>query len=234
MSTFLDRVRGGLIVSCQAPEGSPLRGRNLMAAMAEAAAAGGAVAIRAEGVSDIKSIKAAVDLPILGLIKAPSLVTPVIITPLLEDVAKLVEAGADMIAVDATLRTRADGTIGSDFVAKAKAYGVPILADIDDVAAAVAADKSGADAVATTLSGYTSPVVPSGPDLELVRACVEHCASPVIAEGRYSTPSEVADAFAAGAWAVCVGSALTDPWTNTRRFVAQMHAPRGVSEHSVG
>ena len=88
--TFLDRVRNGLIVSCQAPDGSPLRGRNLMAVMAEAAEAGGAAAIRAEGLADIRSIRAAVTLPILGLIKAPSAGTPVIITPLLQHVQDLI------------------------------------------------------------------------------------------------------------------------------------------------
>lgn len=224
--TFLDRVRDGLIVSCQAPDGSPLRGRGLMAVMAEAAAAGGAAAIRAEGLADIRSIRAAVDLPILGLIKAPSEGTPVIITPLLEHVVDLVEAGADMIAVDATLRRRVDGSLGPEFVARARELGVPILADIDEVDAAVESERQGADAVSTTLAGYTGGPVPLQPDLDLIVACVRACSVPVIAEGRFSTPEEVSQAFAAGAWAVCVGGAITDPWKSTQRFVSQMHAHR--------
>lgn len=221
--TFLDRVRNGLIVSCQAPDGSPLRGRGLMAAMAEAAAAGGAAAIRAEGLDDIRSIRAAVDLPILGLVKLRTDTTSVIITPLLEHVSALIEAGADMIAVDATLRPRGDGTTGPEFVALARELGVPILADVDALDAAVASEASGADAVSTTLSGYTHGEVPLLPDVQLVADCVRACAVPVIAEGRYYTPEQVAEAFDAGAWAVCVGGAITDPWKSTQRFVAGMH-----------
>ena len=226
-ATFLERVHNGLIVSCQAPDGSPLRGRGLMAVMAEAAQAGGAAAIRAEGLSDIRSIRAAVDLPILGLIKSPSDGTPVIITPLLQHVIDLMEAGADMIAVDATLRRRADGLLGPEFVERARALGVPILADIDEVSAAMKAERSGADAVSTTLSGYTGGVTPLLPDVDLVAACAAACSVPVIAEGRYSTPKEVAQAFAAGAWSVCVGGAITDPWKSTLRFVANMHPQEG-------
>lgn len=222
--TFLERVQNGLIVSCQAPDGSPLRGRNLMGVMAEAAAAGGAAAIRAEGLADIRSIRAVVDLPILGLIKFPSAGTPVIITPLLQHVIDLVEAGADMIAVDATLRRRLDGSTGPEFVARARELGVPILADIDDLDSAVAAAGAGADAVSTTLSGYTGGSVPLDPDLDLVAECARACTVPIIAEGRFNTPAQVAQAFAAGAWSVCVGGAITDPWKSTLRFVAGMHA----------
>lgn len=210
-------------MSCQAPDGSPLRGRGLMAVMAEAAAAGGAAAIRAEGIADIRSIRAAVDLPILGLVKLRMDTTPVIITPLLEHVTALIEAGADMIAVDATMRHRADGATGPEFVARARELGVPILADIDDLASAVASERHGADAVSTTLAGYTGGPIPLLPDLELVAACARECSVPVIAEGRFSTPDEVAQAFDAGAWAVCVGGAITDPWKSTQRFVAGMH-----------
>lgn len=222
--TFLERVQNGLIVSCQAPDGSPLRGRDLMGVMAEAAAAGGAAAIRAEGLADIRSIRAVVDLPILGLIKFPSAGTPVIITPLLQHVIDLVEAGADMIAVDATLRRRLDGSTGPEFVARARELGVPILADIDDLDSAVAAAGAGADAVSTTLSGYTGGPVPLDPDLDLVAECARACTVPIIAEGRFNTPAQVAQAFAAGAWSVCVGGAITDPWKSTLRFVAGMHA----------
>lgn len=221
--TFLERVHNGLIVSCQAPDGSPLRGRGLMSVMAEAAAAGGAAAIRAEGLADIRSIRAAVDLPILGLIKAPSDGTPVIITPLLEHVIDLMEAGADMIAVDATLRRRADGMLGPEFVERARQLGACVLADIDDLPSAVAAAQNGADAVSTTLAGYTRGETPLLPDVALVAACAQSLSVPVIAEGRFSTPEEVAQAFDAGAWAVCVGGAITDPWKSTLRFVANMH-----------
>lgn len=222
-SSFLELIRNGLIVSCQAPEGSPLRQPGMMAVMAQAAEAAGAVAIRAEGIEDIKSIRRAVSIPILGLIKSPSTSTPIIITPLLEHVSALIEAGADMVAVDATSRRRADGSMGAEFVARATHLGVPILADIDDLAAAQQAAASGADAVSTTLSGYTGTVTLPDPDIELVATCARHCSVPVIAEGRFTTPEQVAHAFRVGAWAVCVGGAITDPWKSTQRFIANMH-----------
>ena len=221
--TALDRLRNGLIVSCQAAPGSPLANRGLMSYMAEAAEAGGAVAIRAEGLRDISEIKKAVSIPIVGLIKLKSENTPVVITPLLEHVYQLLEAGADLIAVDATLRKRADGTLGNDFVAQAKAIGAVVIADIDDLESAIAAEKSGAVAVFTTLSGYTKGELPELPDLDLVKSCTTHCAVPVIAEGRFNSPELVSQAFDAGAWSVCVGSAITDPWLSTKRFIKSIN-----------
>jgi N-acylglucosamine-6-phosphate 2-epimerase len=187
--------------------------------MAEAAEAGGAVAIRAEGLRDISEIRKVVSIPIIGLIKSKNPNTPVIITPLLEDVYALLEAGSDLIAVDATLRKRLDGALGQEFVAQAKAAGAQVLADIDDLNSALESEKSGAVAVCTTLAGYTSDLVPEFPDIDLVKSCSSHCAVPVIAEGRYHSPELVKQAFDAGAWSVCVGSAITDPWLTTKRFI---------------
>ena len=217
--SILDRLRNGLIVSCQASPGSPLANRGLMSFMAEAAEAGGAAAIRAEGLRDIADIKKAVSIPIVGLIKLKSQDTPVVITPLLENIYELMEAGADLIAVDATLRKRLNGVLGNEFVAQARAIGAQVLADVDDLESAVEAEKNGALAVCTTLSGYTKGTEPTSPDLELVKSCSSHCTVPVIAEGRFNSPELVKQAFDAGAWAVCVGSAITDPWLTTKRFI---------------
>lgn len=218
-NSVLNKLRNGLIVSCQASPGSPLGNRGLMSYMAEAAEAGGAVAIRAEGLRDISEIKKVVSIPIIGLIKSKNPNTPVIITPLLENVYALLEAGSDLIAVDATLRKRLDGALGQEFVAQAKAAGAQVLADIDDLNSALESEKSGAVAVCTTLAGYTSDLVPEFPDIDLVKSCSSHCAVPVIAEGRYHSPELVKQAFDAGAWSVCVGSAITDPWLTTKRFI---------------
>ena len=218
-NSVLNKLRNGLIVSCQASPGSPLANRGLMSYMAEAAEAGGAVAIRAEGLRDISEIRKVVSIPIIGLIKSKNPNTPVIITPLLEDVYALLEAGSDLIAVDATLRKRLDGALGQEFVAQAKAAGAQVLADIDDLNSALESEKSGAVAVCTTLAGYTSDLVPEFPDIDLVKSCSSHCAVPVIAEGRYHSPELVKQAFDAGAWSVCVGSAITDPWLTTKRFI---------------
>lgn len=225
MSGILNQMRGGLVVSCQTPQGSPLRGRHLMGHMAEAAAKAGAVAIRAQGIDDVRDIRAAVDLPIIGLIKRSAPDTPVFITPLLEDVAALQAAGADIVALDATSRRRSNGLLGHEFVASVKAQlEVVVLADIDSVEAARLAEAAGADAVASTLSGYTGGAVPREPDLQLLADCASACSVPVFAEGRYNTPEMAAAAIRAGAWAVCVGSAITDPFTATGWFVRELAA----------
>jgi N-acylglucosamine-6-phosphate 2-epimerase len=215
-------ARGGLVVSVQAPPGSPLRAPEHMAAMARAAAAGGARAIRAEGAADVRAIKAAVGVPVIGLRKRELPDSPVYITPELRDAGELVSAGADAIAFDATLRERPGGLDAAAFVERLRAeIELPLLADVDSFEAGVAAREVGADAVATTLAGYTGEAhAPTDPDLDLVRRLAAELDCPIWAEGRYSTPEQVAAAFEAGAHAVVVGTAITDPLALTRRFVA--------------
>ena len=53
----IERLRGGLIVSVQAPEGSPLRDPSVIAAMAEAALANGAVGVRLESPEHIGAVR---------------------------------------------------------------------------------------------------------------------------------------------------------------------------------
>src|SRR5215217_8004365 len=152
----LEAMRGGLVVSVQAPPGSPLASPETMSAIARAAELGGAAGIRAEGTADIRAIKEAVGVPLIGLVKRDLPESPVRITPSLEDARDVAAAGADVVAVDATLRARPDGMATRDFVAAlAGELAVPLLADVDSFEAGVAARAAGADAVATTLSGYT-------------------------------------------------------------------------------
>ena len=216
----LDAVRGGLVVSVQAPPGSPLASPEIMSAIARAAELGGAVGIRAEATADIRAIKDAVSVPVIGLIKRDEPGSPVRITPTVDDALAVADAGADVVAVDATLRTRASGLSAHDLLAElTAALEVPLLADVDSLEAGVAARAAGADAVATTLSGYTgdgSP--PEEPDLDLVARLAGELDCPVLAEGRYSTPAQVAAALDAGAFAVVVGAAITDPTALTRRL----------------
>jgi N-acylglucosamine-6-phosphate 2-epimerase len=223
MSAVLDLLRGGLIVSVQAPAESPLAGPPVMAAIARAAVAGGAIGIRAEGVKDVAAIRAAVDVPIVGLRKRDLSGSAVRITPTLDDALAIAAAGADVVAVDATLRPRPDGTPTADFLAVlTRELDVPVLADVDTLEAGVAAALGGVAAVATTLSGYTDAPAPTtdGPDLPLLRALAERLERPLLAEGRYGSPADVRAAFDAGAQAVVVGTAITDPFTLTRRFAA--------------
>ena len=227
----LASMRGGLVVSVQAAPGSPLASPEIMSAIARAAELGGAVGIRAEGTADIRAIKDAVSVPVIGLIKRDVPGSPVRITPSVDDALAVAGAGADVVAVDATLRTRASGLSVHDFLAElAAALEVPLLADVDSLEAGVAARAAGADAVATTLSGYTGDGrPPEEPDLDLVWRLLGELDCPVLAEGRYSTPAQVAAALDAGAFAVVVGTAITDPTTLTRRLAeAALSRSRGA------
>lgn len=222
MSGPFDALRGGLVVSCQAPEGSPLASTEHLVALARAAEAGGASGIRAEGSDDVAAIKEAVALPVIGLRKRAVAGSGVYITPELEDARAVAAAGADIVAVDATLRPRPRGLDSAHFLGElARELAQPVLADVDSLEAGMAAEAAGAAAVATTLSGYTSGgPPPEEPDIELVARLAAQLDCPVLAEGRYATSEAVRDALEAGALAVVVGTAITDPVALTRRFAA--------------
>lgn len=103
---MLEKMKNGLVVSCQALPDEPLHSSFIMGRMAFAAKQGGAVGIRANGIRDIKAIKRATDLPIIGIIKKKSPKSEVVITPTLNEVEQLMEVGVDIIATDATDRIR--------------------------------------------------------------------------------------------------------------------------------
>lgn len=224
LDAFVTQVRGRLIVSCQALAGEPLYGAEIMAKMAVAAVLGGAAAIRANSPVDIAAIRKEVALPIIGLYKEDVEGYPVYITPTLRHALEIAEAGADMIAIDATARPRPEPGTLADFIARIhEQTGLPVLADISNMAEGIAAVEAGADLVSTTMSGYTaeSPAQRE-PDLELVGLLSQAVASPVLAEGRYRTPQQAADALANGALAVVVGGAITRPQEITRYFVEEL------------
>jgi N-acylglucosamine-6-phosphate 2-epimerase len=233
LSPLIESLREGLIVSCQALPDEPLFGVQHMAAMARAAVAGGAVAIRANGPDDIAAIRKAVRLPILGLFKEDIPGCEVRITPTLEHAEKIARAGADVVAVDATRRARPGNLSVKDMIDHIhKVIGKPVLADVSTLDEGLAAVESGADFVATTLSGYTaySPSQP-GPDFVLLGKLVNHLKPlgiPVIAEGRVSTPQEAVHALALGAHAVVVGSAITRPQWITAQFSGALKEARRI------
>ena len=218
---FLAAVKGRLIVSCQALEDEPLHGSEIMARMAVAAAQGGAAAIRANSPADIRAIKRAVDLPLIGLYKLGS--AGVYITPTFEAAAAIAEAGADVIALDCTDRARPDGVSLRELLARIDELGLPVFADVSTLAEARAAAELGVAMAAPTLSGYTEarPMLP-GPDFELLKQMIDALPIPVIAEGRIGTPEQAREALDLGAWAVVVGSAITRPRTITARFAAAL------------
>lgn len=218
------QLRGGLIVSCQAMADEPLFGDEHMAAMARAAAQGGAVAIRANGPTDIAAIRAEVKLPIIGLFKDDISGCEVRITPTRAHADQITRAGSDVIACDATRRIRPENLTVKQLIDHIHGrLGLPVLADVSTLEEGIEAAEAGADFVATTLSGYTSySSSQAGPDFNLLKQLVtelHHKSIPVIAEGRITTPDLAAQALVFGAHAVVVGGAITRPQWITSQFV---------------
>ncbi|MFE9724145.1 N-acetylmannosamine-6-phosphate 2-epimerase [Streptomyces sp. NPDC005794] len=219
-----DTLRGRLIVSCQAPPGDPMRETATLVRLALAAGAGGGSAIRADEPEVVAAITEAVDLPVIGLWKDGD--TGVYITPTVRHALAIVEAGAAVVAADATDRPRPDGSTFAELVTAVHAAGALVMADVSTLAEGVAAAGQGADFVSTTLSGYV-PGSPkqTGPDLDLVTSLSAVLSVPVVAEGRINTPEEAAEALARGAHSVVVGTAITAPTALTTRFVAGLARP---------
>lgn len=225
MHPLIDGLRGGLIVSCQAYPGEPLRHPETMAQMAEAVVAGGAVAVRAQGLSDISFIKGRTDVPVIGLWKDGR--DGVYITPTLRHAQAVRDAGADIIALDGTRRPRPDGRTLAETIHQLRQHrSAVIMADCGSLDDALAARDAGADVLGTTLAGYTDEREKTdGPDLELLREIVERIEDvPVIAEGRVHTPAQARATLRAGAHAVVVGTAITHPTTITGWFVDAIRA----------
>lgn len=221
---IIGQIAGGLIVSCQAYPGEPMRDPRTMAQIARAAVVGGAVAVRLQGIDDIRE---ATDLtvPIVGLWKDGD--SDVFITPTLEHARAVADAGAHVVAIDGTRRARPDGLTLAETISGLRASHpmVLVMADCGSLDDAIAAEAGGADILGTTLSGYSGErPKTTGPDIELVASIVGHCAKPVVAEGRIHSLSDAVSARRAGALAVCVGTAITHPSTITSWFVDAVSA----------
>ncbi len=221
----MNKLRGGLVVSCQAEEGSPFNAPEFIAAFAKAAELGGAVGVRVRDPENVAAVKKVTGLPTIGLTKGSYASGMVLITPTIDDVVRLVAAGADIVAVDATGRTRPDGMSGVEFLRLVRSkVKVPVLADISAVDEALAAIDAGADFVATTLSGYTEKGSSADglPDFDLIRDICSRVKTPVIAEGRIWTPEQAREAMDCGAYAVCVGTAITRPVSVVEKFASRL------------
>lgn len=223
---ILERIRGGLVASCQPVDDGPMDRPEIVAAMAQAAVAGGAVALRIEGVDNLRAVRAVVDVPIIGIVKSNLADSLVRITVTVADALELAESGADVIAYDATPRPRPDSR--EQVLTAILASGRLAMADcatLDDGQIALAA---GASIIGTTLSGYTAETegLHDDPDFALIGAFKKLGAGFVMAEGRINTPDLAAGAIEAGADAVTVGSALTRLEVVTGWFVNAVRVQR--------
>ncbi|RLQ85305.1 N-acetylmannosamine-6-phosphate 2-epimerase [Notoacmeibacter ruber] len=212
----LQRLHHALVVSVQPIPDGPMDRDEIVVAMARAAIEGGAAGLRIEGIERVRQVRTALPgVPIIGLVKRDMEETAVRITPIPEDVDGLIRAGADIIAIDGTDRPRPHTF--SALAARTAEAGLVVMADISTVAEAKSAIAAGAAIVGSTLSGYTQDREPSEPDLQLLENLRdENCF--LIAEGRYTSPEQCAEAMAHGADCVTVGSALTRLELATKRF----------------
>lgn len=221
---MIDKLKNQVIVSVQAAWGEPLYEEKAMCAMIKTVLMGGANALRLAGARDIKNAKNInAEIPVIGITKPKVLpenwIDEVYITPNLDEAKSVIDAGADVVAFDATMRKREVEIVDMiDFIHSNSRLAMADIATFED---AQNAQKFGIDIVSTTLSGYTKETQNNcdGPDFELLEKLVKELNVPVILEGRIWTVDDVKRAFDLGAYAVVVGSAITRPHHIVKRFL---------------
>ena len=201
----------GLVVSCQAPVDSPLHDPVVIAAIAASAINRGAVGVRIDTPAHVKAVRQQINQPIIGLWKQQIPGFEVYITPRFEDAEAIANSGADIIAIDATLRERPQGLTVKQLIERIhQDLNKLVMADVDCLEAAIAAVEAGADCVGTTLFGYTQQTKhQSPPGFDLLEKMVQQLNVPVICEGGIASPAMAKHALELGAYAVVVGTAIT-------------------------
>ncbi len=227
----LEKIQGGIVVSCytNSDYNSEFNEPGAVRALVKSVEAGGARGIRIN-LRHLRTVLDTVRVPVIGIEKKYDMNGQMRITPTMEEVKRLAEAGAKTIAVDATVRPRWDNLTLAEFVAEIKKlYKLCVIGDISTFEEAELAQKAGVDAVGTTLSGYTEysehniktlgTIPPGEPNIDLVRRIYALLSVPIIAEGRFWKPVQIKEAFSAGAHAVVVGTAITNVTKITEMFV---------------
>lgn len=205
--SLITKLNRSLIASCQPVDDGPMDKVEHVVAMAQAAVIGGAKGLRIEGADNVKAVAKVVDVPIVGIIKRDLAGSPIRITPFIDDVIALANAGADIIAFDGTDRPRPTPML--ELLHAIHSCGCVAMADCADFKTGMELAKQGCTFIGSTMSGYTDlTCTPDEPDYQLVQDWVEQGIN-VIAEGRYNSPNRAAKAIELGAISVTVGSAIT-------------------------
>lgn len=226
--SVLEKIKGGLIVSCQALPDEPLHSSFIMGRMAIAAEQGGAIGIRANSKEDIAEIKKQTKLPLIGIVKRDYDDSSVYITATMKEIDELMEVGCEIIALDATDQKRPEGQSLEDFVKqiREKYPNVLLMADSSTIEEVLSAEKLGFDLLSTTLMGYTEKskgLNIADQDFEKLKIILEAVNTPVIAEGHIDTPGKAKRCLELGVHAVVVGSAITRPQLITEQFVNKIN-----------
>lgn len=222
INNVISKLKGKLIVSCQAEGDSPFNSPDGVTMFAKAAIIGGASAIRSEGIEKTKMIIEQTNVPVIGLVKSKFEDGSVRITGTFKDVENLISIGTHIIAIDGTFRIR-ENLSGPDFIKQVKTkYKCLIIADIAIEDEAIACAEAGADLISTTLNGYTPETIKDkihSPNFELVKSLIKKIKIPIVAEGRINTPEAAKKMIELGAYSVVVGTAITRPHIITSWFV---------------
>lgn len=227
MDEKLEKLKGHLIVSCQALPHEPLHSSFIMGRMARAAAEGGAQGIRANTKEDIEEIRKNTDLPVIGIVKRDYDDSKVYITPTIKEIDELMEVKPEIIAIDATISLRPGGKTLDDFYhdIREKYPEQLLMADCSTVEEALHADELGFDFIGTTLVGYTEQSKGDkieANDFEIIRTILSKVNHRVIAEGNINTPQKARRVIELGCYSVVVGSIITRPQLITKSFTEEI------------
>ncbi|MCT3294926.1 N-acetylmannosamine-6-phosphate 2-epimerase [Lactiplantibacillus pentosus] len=223
-NTFLDQVKGSLIISCQALPDEPLHSSFIMSRMALAAKEAGAAGIRANSIVDIQAIQDEVDLPVIGLNKVDYPDSPVYITPTIKEMRAVAATGCAAVACDVTGQPRPNGEKLADIVATMRAEfpDTLLMADTDTLENVRLADELGFDIIGTTMHGYTPATKGANiadDDFAYLKAVLKTTSHPVIAEGKVDTPAKMKRCLDLGCHTVVVGGAITRPLQIAKNFI---------------
>jgi len=138
-----------LIVSCQADLDTPTNFLEMIVAFARSAEMGGAGGLRLNSAEHVAAVRSISNLPIIAIHKKYTSNSNVLITGDHLQIPSLIEAGAKIIAFDATERER-PSTL-EDIVHIIHENGALALADIRDISDVERCIQLGVDAIATTL-----------------------------------------------------------------------------------
>lgn len=215
---ILNKIKNKIIVSSQAQKNEPLYNEIAMNALIETIVVLGKTdCLRLAGARDVKNTKEKFgdSVVVIGITK-PDIIPDnykelVYITPNIEDANALIEAGADIIAFDATKRERKTSVLELiNFIHSKNKLAMADIAEFDE---AKEAYELGVDIISTTLSGYTKNTenTPDAPDFELLQKCAKELNCPIILEGKTKDYKDVKTAFELGAHSVVIGSMVTRP-----------------------
>ena len=233
MKPIVKKCLGEMIVSCQAYQDTPLYGADNMKRMVQCAVMGGAKVVRCCWPQDVAAAReVGDDLIIIGINKVlppDGSMEGIFITPTFESAKEVIEAGADIVALDARIiPERGKEALAELLKQLHEAFPeTGIMVDCATFEECMFCAESGyVDIVSTTLSGLPHPEM-EGPDIELVKQLKAATDLPVNAEGRIWELKDIEDVVKAGADMITVGTAITRPHLITERFVNHYNKVKG-------